>query len=191
MSRSLSGGVIAEIGAQVLRPCLLIKLEFDGGDVCVNSTDRLINWGGDDYMGAGNVGRVGEIMETAELRAAGVSLELSGIPVAYIAIALGEPYQGRPATIRAAFFNEAYQIIADPVIVFQGFMDQMDISIGGTATIRMTCEHRMVRWEAPNIRRFTNEDQQERYPGDEGLEFVEQTAEREIYWGQATPAPAL
>jgi hypothetical protein len=77
-----------------------------------------------------------------------------------------------------------YTLIADPMLVFQGLIDQMSITMGETATISLTAENRLIRWERPNVRRWTNEDQQKAFPGDKGLEFVAQTAEKEILWGR-------
>ena len=47
----------------------------------------------------------------------------------------------------------------------------------------LTVESRFAAWDRPLVRRYNNADQQTRYPGDKGLEFVEQTAEKQIVWG--------
>jgi hypothetical protein len=71
------------------------------------------------------------------------------------------------------------------VEVFSGYMDTMDIQESGdTCTIQLAVENRLIELERPRIRRLTNEDQQSRFPGDLGLEFVEAIQEREIYWGR-------
>jgi hypothetical protein len=82
------------------------------------------------------------------------------------------------------FFNASYAIIADPVLIFSGFMNTMHITLGETATVQLTAENELIRWETPTGRRYTNEDQRNRFAGDEGLEFVSQAVEKELIWGQ-------
>ena len=49
--------------------------------------------------------------------------------------------------------------------------------------IELDIENRLVDWERPKISRFTNEEQQNLYSGDKGLEFVDSVAEKELFWG--------
>ena len=59
----------------------------------------------------------------------------------------------------------------------------MDIKLGKTATVNITAESRLIDWARPRIRRYTNADQNERFPGDKGFEFVSDTTDKEIVWG--------
>ena len=72
------------------------------------------------------------------------------------------------------------------MVLFHGRIDTMDIQIGKTAQVNVTIESKLVDWERARIRRFTNEDQRSAYSSDEFLEFVTQTVEKEIVWGQKT-----
>lgn len=191
MARSLTGGVQTESQAAVLRPFVLVEMIFDSGTTRVNSTDREIIAFGNTFLGIGRLGQVSVINESSELKPSGMQFTLTGIPSANISIALSEQYQGRPVKVWVGFLAEdTYAVVADPVLLFQGLLDQMAVNIGGTATITITAENRLVRWEQPNIRRYTNEDQQKTWSGDKGLEFVAQTAEREILWGRTGGAAA-
>ena len=75
-------------------------------------------------------------------------------------------------------------IVADPVLVFHGRMDVMNIEIGNTATITVTAESRLADWNRARTSRYTDEEQQRLYPGDKGLQYVAQTAEMELVWGR-------
>jgi len=101
---------------------------------------------------------------------------------------LAESYQGRAVLIRQGFLDDAYTIITSPVLQFSGLIDQMAITIGQTATITLSAEHKLVRWERPNVRRYTDADQQKLYPGDLGLQFISQVVEKEILWGRKESA---
>jgi hypothetical protein len=62
-------------------------------------------------------------------------------------------------------------------------MDTASISQGEQISVSVNLESRFAAWDKPNVRRYNNADQQSRYPGDKGLEFVEQTTDRQINWG--------
>lgn len=185
MARDISAAAIAAAAAPVVRPFMLLAMDFSSGFVRVNSTDRDLVWDGDTYQGVGGLGRVGAADEGAELQAYGISFELSGIRPEYIAIALGEHYQGRAVTLYQGFLDADYLIVVDPFIIFRGRMDQMQASLGATGTIAVTAESRLIDWERPRIRRFTDADQQAAFAGDRGLEFVTQMASRELIWGRS------
>ena len=49
--------------------------------------------------------------------------------------------------------------------------------------LKLDIENRLIDWERPRISRFTNEEQQNLFSGDKGLEFVDSVAEKELFWG--------
>ena len=59
----------------------------------------------------------------------------------------------------------------------------MNITLGQQGTIEVVCRSRLADWDNPRVRRYNNQTQQALYPGDLGLEFVEQATEKEIFWG--------
>jgi hypothetical protein len=189
MSRDIKPGVTAESKKELVRPFVLVKLAFDNGTSRVNSTNKSLTVDVDDdgpqeFLGIGEMGSISPITESADLQPTGYTMELTGIPITHISSALNEDYQGRPVKVWLGFFDDSYQIIADPVLMFSGFMNTMSITLGDTATVVLTAENELIRWEAPRVRRYTNEDQQGEFPGDLGLEFVSQTVEKELIWGQ-------
>ena len=104
---------------------------------------------------------------------------------ASLATALDEDYQGRTATIWAAPLDSEHRIVSDPVIVFKGRMDTMPITMGRSGEITVNLESRLVDWERARVRRYNDADQQAEYPGDLGLQFVEQMVEKQLIWGRA------
>ena len=61
----------------------------------------------------------------------------------------------------------------------------MDVQLGKTATVQLSIQSRLVDWDKARIRRYTNEDQQNFFSGDKGLEFVSQMVEKDLVWGRA------
>ncbi len=184
MARDLTAGMATEVTAELLRPIVLIKLAFDGGELNLwNGIDDL-SWSGDTYSGAGDLLGISAIEETQELRAVSASLQLSGVPASIISTALAEDYQGRSCKIWLAALDDTGAIVADPYLQFDGRMDVMRIEEGAdTAIITVSIESRLIDLERPRNRRYTDEDQQAEHPGDRFFEFVPALQEKEVKWG--------
>lgn len=185
MSRSLTSGMVSAVTADLVRPILLVQCAFDSGNL------NLWNGIGDltvdsvDYVGAGTLLQIGEIAETSELAANGLTVALSGVTEPLISKARDEDYQGRELKVLMGAMDDTNSVIADPVIIFSGFMDTMVINDGSeTATIQVSVENRLIEFERNRVRRYTAEDQKIDYPNDKGLEFVAEIAEKEIAWGR-------
>jgi hypothetical protein len=181
MSRDISTVVQNALDDEVMQPFFAIELSFDSGALRLwtGVGDRTLN--GQTYIGAGAFLQVSELQETAEIQVAGATLSLSGIPSELLSLALTEPYQQRPCRIYFGIVGGEDEMVE----VFTSRMDQMTIDEGPeTSTIQLTIENVLVDLERPRIRRYTNNDQQSRFPGDRGLEFVETIQQREIFWGR-------
>lgn len=185
MSRTLTTAVSNALGGEVVPALLLVDLDFDSGHLYVNNSAVTFNWSGHDWLGLANLGSVEAIAEHSGLEMSGVRLTLTGIPSEMVSIALGEHYQGRACVIHLAPLDSAYTVLADPVQVFSGRIDTMEISLGDTASITLTAESRLTDWERPRVRRYTHEDQLAEHPADLGLEFVPQMAEKVLVWGRS------
>jgi hypothetical protein len=191
MARPLTAGVAAASGAPSARVALFAEFLFDGGPVRLWSGIGAIAWDGKTWTGAGTLGSVGLIEETSELRATGATFTLSGIPSELVAVALGEPYQGRRCALWLAFLDEAWAVIADPIQVFAGRMDTSEITDGGaSAAIRINAENRLIDLErAGDVPTYAPEDQKRLFPGDRGLDYVPSLQEKVIYWGRQVLEP--
>lgn len=186
MARDLTTGTKTESKkSSGAKPFLLAKLEFDSGDFRVWSGRGDLSFNSEIYTGVGDLGKISEVEEGVDQRAFGISLEISGVPSANISLALSEELQNRKAQVWLGFFDSNYALITSPVLLFRGRMDTMDIKLGKTATIVVTAESRLIDWGRARIRRYTDADQQERFPGDKGFQFVSDTTEKQIVWGGA------
>jgi hypothetical protein len=183
--RDISASNQTASSASTIIPVLFVKLAFDSGDVFAHSTLGSITWGGDTYLGVGLLGNISGVEEDSTLSRSSVTLSLTAIPLEMTSVLLNEQYQGRRATISLGYLNETTRVlVADPFVIFKGRMDTPNISQGQTYTIELNVESRFAAWDRALTRRYNNSDQQSRYSGDKGLEFVEQSTEKQIVWGQ-------
>lgn len=184
-ARDIASALMAAFGSPVVRPVVLVWLDFDDQPAFLWSGVGPLSWDGETWQGTGAIGRIGRIEETARIRAAGATLELSGVPSELISIALAEPYQGREARIWLGAFDEAGDLIASPYPLFRGRMDVMaGVDTGDTATLTLTVENRLVDLERPRVRRRTDADHQQMWPGDRFFEYVTDIQTKPLFWGR-------
>lgn len=166
-------------------PVWFVKLEFDGGDVNLHTRLGDISWGGDTYVGAGGLGSIGAVDEESDLARSTLELQLRGLPTDILSAVANEHYQGRTATLYLGYLDATTnQLVDDPVVLYRGRMDACQIEQGETLTVTLSVESRFAAWDTPRVRRYNDGDQQSRFPGDKGMEFVEQTVGKQIVWGQ-------
>ena len=189
MSRNISSGMASAVEADVVRPIVLVSCAFDSGDLNIWNGIGDLTVNSVDYVGAGTLLNIGEIAESSELQANGITVTLSGITDPLLAKARDEDYQGRELTVKLGAMDASNGVITNPVTVFSGFMDTMVINDSSeTATIQVNVENRLIEFERTRIRRYTAEDQKIDYPNDKGLEFVAEMQEKEIAWGRSSVA---
>ena len=191
MSRGITTAFKNAITSQVVRPFLAVELEFSTGTLRFwnGYGDITMTAGGSSntFTGLGDLLGVSPISESDQIEAIGASLSLTGIKSSFISTALTGNYTNRNASIFFGVFDTSKNVIADVYTLFKGKMDIMKIDEGSeSATITLNLENRLIVLDRPLNRRFTHEDQQERFSGDLGLEFVPDLQDKEIIWGKKT-----
>ncbi len=183
MTHGLTGTVAAAVAAEQAARTVAVELDFPSGMARWNASPMDITFGGVTFLGVGMLGSISVTEESAELRAYGLTLVLSGIPRDAITLALIQGYQGRRGTVWEVPLNPVtHAVLARPVVIFRGRMDTMDIELGDAALVRVALENRLADWERPRMQRYTDEDQRARYPDDGGFRFVSAMTEKEIVW---------
>ena len=185
MPRELTPEMRAETTALAIKPATFVELDLPGEYVRLWSGVGPL-WG---YAGVGDLGRISVISESAEMRAAGISLQLSGLVTArydYVRVLLDQDLDNRMAAVLFGYLDPAGLAIPHPVVVFKGYMDSPEfVHSGEFFSVSLPVESRLIDLERPRVRRYTDADQQARYPGDRGCEFVPSIQDAEIPWGRA------
>ena len=186
MARSLTSNMAAEVVKPRLRPILLAAFEFDSGALRLWSGIGELSWDGETWTGAGTLLGIGEVTETAAVRAAGVQFRLSGVPASLISLALTEDYQFRPVSAWLGAIDDSGAVIGDPYKVFAGTMDTLEhTDSGDTADFVLLAENRLAALEVANKQLYTPERQKLDYAGDLGFDQVPSLQDQEIIWGRS------
>lgn len=186
MSRGLAAGVLSEIAADSVQPILFLYGSFSTGDIRMWSGLGNVDWDGETWVGAGNLVQISNIEEPGEIKAQGIIVTFNGIPADLISIVLQSVYQGALGKVWLGFLSNG-SIVADPWLVFEGRLDVPVIDEDAeTCSITITYESKLIDLLRSRSRRYTDQDQQNEYAGDVGMQYVTSLQEKEIPWGRKT-----
>ena len=191
MARSITTAFKNSIKAQAVQPFFAVQLEFSTGTLYfwTGYGNLTMTAGGSSntFTGLGDLLNISAIGESDQLEAIGAQVQVTGIKSSIISAALGANYTNRNAEIYFGTFESSKNVIADVYTLFKGKMDIMKIDEGPeSATITLNLENRLIVLDRPKNRRYTHEDQQERFSGDLGFEFVPDLQDKQIIWGKKT-----
>jgi len=188
----------AAINAKVVRPILFGRFAFASGVKRMHTeigprTAVHPVYGSELYFGIGDFGGItANISESLGSTANPLRLGLSGINATLVSDALTDDYHGRDAELMFGFDDENGDLLDDPVILWSGYMDKVDISFSqGKAEMTLTCESRATVLQGFSDIRFTDEQLQYDYPGDVAGEYIYRMLDMQLKWGggQVTAAP--
>jgi hypothetical protein len=173
MNRGLSAGNLAAIDAATTYPVLLWYGDFASGAVRITTHPRDISWGGYTWTALGDLVGFSEIKETEEVMANPVEFFLNGASSGLLVKALEAGYRRRACILYIGFLDTSDALVADP-IAFPYNMDRMPIRRTGEEwKISLMAESVLVDMQRSSELRCTHQQQQYRYPGDLGFEYVE------------------
>lgn len=185
MSRDdLDGDLQDHLDGATAHPVLLVRIGSADGDVRMWTGWGTISWDGHDWLGIADFGGVSEVTETTNIDSSSPVFYLNGIGpdlLSYVQDVVG---RGFPAELYiGAFKNGA--LIGDPYPASIAVTDQTEITDEGDAiNVTLSTAGDMITLARPKVGRLTDADQQARYPGDRGFEYVDDLQEVEIDWGQ-------
>ncbi len=172
----------AVVGSHV-ETVTLVKLEFDV-PAYIHSGIGTISFGGNDYLGVGDAGRIGPAKESELTAPNALTLELSGINSQYIQEALDAGTFGDPVTIYEGYRLTDGTLTEDPWVLWKGWFESPSVEKGAESSrVNVSCQHDLADIEKKDNSRFTDEDQVERYAGDRFFEKITEMATVEFSWG--------
>ncbi len=218
MTRSLST-VDGLLDLEEILPFFAVELMFDerktifAGSIVQSGPLYLWTGLGDltvgdiTYAGTGNFMQISEVTETADLRVAGATITLSGIPSETLSLAMQEPYQGRLCKIKFGILdanqNKTLNEDGDAILLedtsdmdntlgtvsllidlFVGYMDQMNIAENADGSlISLAVENKLIDLQTRNTKRYTSGYQKNRFPNDKAFDYINDLQTKRLAWG--------
>lgn len=185
MSRGFPSAVLTALSSDHVALVTFAKLEFPSGTLYLHNSIGTYTWGGNDWLGTGDLGEISQLEEGAEISPYKITLSLSGLDATISGAALTEDYYLQPVTVYLGVLNANDVLIADPTIVWEGAMDQMELSVGAADgdTIVLTAESELARFDKASNLKYTDAQLQSDSAGSLGFEFMADIEGAKIRWG--------
>lgn len=191
MSRTLSVGMQTAVAAENGEFIHFIELAFSSATKRLSTGVVDMAWNSETWEAVGGALAVDTITETPDLSAGAIDLTLSGVDQAILAVLLSELYVGRTVKVWLAHLNPAAgTIIADPVLMFSGYMNggwtieenrPTDGSFG-TVTVKGRCVGRLAGLDLRKGIQTNLTSHQAIHPGDLFFTHTQSLASQPIIW---------
>ena len=187
MSRGFPSNVLTALSSNHVALVTFAKLEFPSGTLYLHNSLGTYTWGGNDWLGTGDLGEISQLEEGAEISPYKISLSLSGLDATISGAALTEDYYLQPVTVYLGVLDANDALIANPTVVWEGAMDQMELSVGAADgdTIVLTAESELARFDKASNLKYTDAQLQSDFSGDLAFEFMADIEGAKIRWGDA------
>ena len=192
MSRDLASNTAASYAASHVNPIVFVKLEFDppsAGTIRLHNGLGTYTWndgsGNANWLGTGDLGQISTIQEGEEISPYNIELTLSGLDAGLVAEAVKEVYYQRPVTLYVGALNDSDQLVATPDVIWNGFIDTMDVRLGGDGgdTIALSAESELAMFERSSNLLYTNASQQAKFSGDTFFTHLQEMQDITLDWG--------
>lgn len=187
MSRTISAALQTEFDAKRTYIFHLLRFDFDTPTYYTDLPYSII-FGGNTYISAGDMIEVEDVTEELELKYDTLSIMLSGVNQANIAIALTAAYIDKKVKMYIGAVDVNGDIVVDPMEYYTGLVESFsigeDVKTGKSTLVWVAGSH----WSLFDMvsGRMTNDaDQQYHFPGDKGLEFASEIITEQVStWGR-------
>lgn len=196
MSRELPSELAAAVDEPVVRPFLAVRIEIPDPVLVWTGSGTLLfdDSDGDEreWIGTGTLGSLDTVGEATDGGATGIKVGLNNIPPELAGDIAEQAVKGVAFEVYVGTLNETMQTVEATKLIFKGRLDEWKVTDSGASlTVEVTGESRAIDQRRPAIRRFTNEAQQRRFPGDRFLEYLPQLAEIQVVWAAAEQNPTF
>lgn len=198
MSRDLGTALEEAVEQPVVKPFIAVRIElpdpvyaFTGIGTLTfddsNGTER-------EWIGAGELGGIDAVNESTDGSATGIKVTLLQVPAEFRDDIADQAERGAlfEVYVGAVELGDAWHSVIATKMLWRGRVDDYRITDGGTNLgVEISGESRQIDQRRPAIKRFTNEYQQRKHPGDLFFQFVDQMAEVSILWAKGEPSGAV
>ncbi len=193
MALALDTPAAARITATVRGAAWLVEMQFTTETLRFTTAPVNVPALGYSWLGLGQLCEVANLAESADASAARLTISLGSTNPELLAAAIGNvaAYRGRRARLYLQLFDEQFQPVGAPRQRWAAYLDKGQVTrkaspaAGGASQgrIEMVCTRAgMARARNNQGLRLTDAQQQQRWPGDTGLRYVQQLLEQPSTW---------
>jgi len=176
----------AAAAGRTVRAALLVHFDFVDTPKRVWAGPFNVVAGGFTWEGLGEFGSIDGLEQIIGANAPQTTFTLSGVSPDIVALARNQSshVKGRDVTVYIQFCDDGWQTLDDMYAVWSGVLDQMRYSGSGPSlrTVTCTAEGLWTNRRRPAWGLYTDRDQNQRFPGDRGLEQVSDLVNKTIRW---------
>lgn len=186
------------LAGEAVEPVAFVMLDFEGDPKFLHTSLGIIAWGGEDWYGIGNIGRIDPISDRLGYAPARFRLSLSPVAEEYLSSSLQENTWGRLCELYAGSWDpDNASLYSDPGLLIRGRMGPPEIVVGGpNSGVSVVVEDIRALLDRVNGLRATMADHQLESAGDTFYEWLPKMLDHRFvfnggqYGGNnITPAP--
>lgn len=185
MSRGLPTALQDAIAERIVRPFIAVHIDFPDPVFAWTGTGTL-PFNDEEWTGVHGIGSIDTIGEGTDGSATGVKATLLEVPESFREDVRDQAVRGCTYELFVGALDETYQQVVGVKRIWSGRLAGFEIVDGGqTLSVTASGESRQIDQRRPAIKRFTDEYQQRKYPGDKFFEYTSRMTEIPILWAKA------
>jgi hypothetical protein len=181
--RGFATALETALSADTVSLAILVFIDWPSDPMYTWSGVGSIEWNGQTWIGAGNLGHIDKVADSLQKNDTGVELTLNYLDDDLRNEVVTTDPRGSDASIYLALMN-ANGTVNEAYEVFPGFVDEVEIvDAGQTGSIKVRLASELARLAKPVYFQLSDAHQKFLFPGDRGMEFATRMDEP-IYWGR-------
>lgn len=189
MSRDLSPELEAELIKSGIRPFFALYINFPDPVRAFTGRGK-ITLGGEEFLGIHGVVSIDTIGETVSGSASGVRATLLQVPNEFSEDIADQAVRGVAYEMYAGVIDLDFQTVIGHQRIWKGTLQGYEIlDEGSSITVTAIGESRQIDQRRPAVKRYTDEYQQRKYPGDRFFEYLPRLTEVPILWAKGRQDP--
>lgn len=210
MPRTLSAGTIAALASGNPRFIVLVRIETPLLTLLMTSGTAPKEYAGETYT-VGTLGGISRVRETVKFDDTGITIDFSGVDLPTLSVCASPEFINSAVDVWlligsgndfAEFRADSTTVTADStlhtadeadsvyfgdLLLFSGFTaGAPNISYGNESKITVNCTGKFAALDRPRTERYANSDQQQKYPGDLGMQYASTVSSAEVIWPAAS-----
>lgn len=185
--RDIPSAVVAELSKDNFKSGHIVDITFTNGSTTqtyyLSDLAQDITYNAQNYSPSGSLLGIGSPSESSDVRVGEVSVTLSAVNQAFLAMFLNANQIGQPVIISRVYIDENGALI-DGFPIYSGNISTYALNESDNKSIiKLSVSSHWADFERVAGRRTNNNDQHRYFPNDDGFEFSSSTV-KDIKWGR-------